>query len=407
MKIKNQLLITHGILVVLALVIVFINISTYKSMENDADIINQAGRLRMLSYNMAQISNQIILENDQIQKDNLASKLKMRIDEFDTTLTLLNGKDMNSNSNNYPRFSVRLETISDEWYVLFKPAYFSIVNSMPKDKSCEKINGEIDAFVNDINEMVSSYSIYAREKITRALIINGGLVLVIIVVTFYSFISTYKGIRKPLKILMRELKTLSLVDDEVSKRLKNMDTDEISEMTEYFNEMMYDQLTKTFNRRAGLSKLSRMVQYDNRRHFKLSLCFIDINGLKEVNDQLGHQFGDELIVSTVDGIKDEIREEDFIIRMGGDEFLVVFNGIDCETAEKVWMRIKHRYDQINIEENRKYMISVSHGIVDYGNDEISEVELLIKSADDKMYAEKKYIKEGLNVQIIKSEGHSI
>ncbi|MBF4692298.1 diguanylate cyclase [Fusibacter ferrireducens] len=405
MKIKNQLLITHGILVVLALVIVFINISTYKSMENDADIINQAGRLRMLSYNMAQISNQIILENDQIQKDNLASKLKMRIDEFDTTLTLLNGKDMNSNSNNYPRFSVRLETISDEWHVLLKPAYFSIVNSMPKDKSCEKINGEIDAFVNDINEMVSSYSIYAREKITRALIINGGLVLVIIVVTFYSFISTYKGIRKPLKILMRELKALSLVDDEVSKRLKNMDTDEISEMSEYFNEMMYDQLTKTFNRRAGLSKLSRMAQYDNRRHLKLSLCFIDINGLKEVNDQLGHQFGDELIVSTVDGIKVEIREEDFIIRMGGDEFLVVFNGIDCETAEKVWMRIKHRYDQINIEENRKYMISVSHGIVDYGNDEISEVELLIKSADDKMYAEKKYIKEELNVQIIKSEGH--
>jgi diguanylate cyclase (GGDEF)-like protein len=206
---------------------------------------------------------------------------------------------------------------------------------------------------------------------------------------------------------MRELKALSLVDDEVSKRLKNMDTDEISEMSEYFNEMMYDQLTKTFNRRAGLSKLSRMVQYDNRRHLKLSLCFIDINGLKEVNDQLGHQFGDELIVSTVDGIKDEIREEDFIIRMGGDEFLVVFNGIECETAEKVWMRIKHRYNQINIEENRKYMISVSHGIVDYGNDEILEVELLIKSADDKMYAEKKYIKEELNVQIIKSEGNSI
>jgi diguanylate cyclase (GGDEF)-like protein len=123
-----------------------------------------------------------------------------------------------------------------------------------------------------------------------------------------------------------------------------------------------------------------MVQYDNRRHLKLSLCFIDINGLKEVNDQLGHQFGDELIVSTVDGIKVEIREEDFIIRMGGDEFLVVFNGIDCETAEKVWMRIKHRYDQINIEENRKYMISVSHGIVDYGNDEISEVELLTQTS---------------------------
>ncbi len=55
-KIKNQLLLTHGILVALALTIVFINIFTYKDMENDANIINQAGKLRMLSYNMASFS---------------------------------------------------------------------------------------------------------------------------------------------------------------------------------------------------------------------------------------------------------------------------------------------------------------------------------------------------------------
>jgi len=50
---------------------------------------------------------------------------------------------------------------------------------------------------------------------------------------------------------------------------------------------------------------------------------------------------------------------------------------------------------------------VSHGIVDFGSYEISEVESLIKSADDKMYAEKKYIKEELKIQIIKSEHHQI
>jgi len=200
--------------------------------------------------------------------------------------------------------------------------------------------------------MVASFSIYARGKITRALTINGGLVLVIIAVTFYSFVSTNNRIRKPMKILMRELKDLSLIDDEVSK-------------------------------------LSRMLQYDNRRHLKMSLCFIDINGLKEVNDQLGHQFGDELIVSAVEGIKHEIREEDFIIRMDGDAFLFVFNGIDQDLAEKVWERINHRYEQVNLDEGRRYIISVSHGIVDFGSYEISEVESLIKAADDKMYAEKK------------------
>ena len=406
-KIKNQLLLTHGILVALALAIVFINICTYKDMENDSNIINQAGKLRMLSYNMAHLSNQITTGNDPVHEEHLASNLKLKIDEFDTTLTLLNGNGINSISVDHPQTAIRLETISKEWGEAFKPAYLSIIRTIPDEKSCEKINREVDSYVNDINEMVASFSIYARGIITRALTINGILVLVIIVVTFYSFISTNNRIRKPMKILMRELKDLSLIDDEVSKRLKNIDTDEISEMTEYFNEMMYDQLTKTFNRRSGLLKLSRMLQYDNRRHLKLSLCFIDINGLKEVNDQLGHQFGDELIVSAVEGIKHEIREEDFIIRMGGDEFLVVFNGIEQELAEKVWERINHRYVQINLEEDRRYIISVSLGIVDFGSYEISEVESLIKSADDKMYAEKKYIKEELKIQIIKSEGHSI
>lgn len=402
MKIKNQLLLTHGILVALALSIVLINVFAYKDMESDANIINQAGKLRMISYNMAQLSNQIITDKYLSHHVNLTSKLALRIDEFDTILVQLSDKKENS-AIDHPLTKVKFEKISKEWREVFKPAYLSIVRNNSDDKSCEKINSKIDSYVNGINEMVASFSVFARGKITRALTINGGLVFVIIIVTFYSFISTNNRIRKPMKVLMRELKELSLIDDEVSKKLKNIKSDEISEMTEYFNEMMYDQLTKTFNRRSGLSKLSRMIQYDNRRYLKLSLCFIDINGLKEVNDQLGHQFGDELIGSAVEGIKQEIRDDDFIIRMGGDEFLVVFNGIDQEIAEKVWERINHRYEQINKQEEKRYIISVSHGIVDFGSYEISEVESLIRAADDKMYAEKKYIKEELKVRIIKSK----
>ena len=79
-KIKNQLLLTHGILVALALAIVFINICTYKDMENDANIINQAGKLRMLSYNMANLSNQITTGNDPVHDEHLASNLKLKIE---------------------------------------------------------------------------------------------------------------------------------------------------------------------------------------------------------------------------------------------------------------------------------------------------------------------------------------
>jgi diguanylate cyclase (GGDEF)-like protein len=134
----------------------------------------------------------------------------------------------------------------------------------------------------------------------------------------------------------------------------------------------------------------------------MSLCFIDINGLKEVNDTLGHKFGDELIVSVVEGIRQEIREEDFIIRLGGDEFLIVFKGIGRDMSEKVWERINQRYQVINSHEERPYVISASHGIAEYDSDEKSEVDLLIKYADDEMYSEKKYIKEELKIKIIRS-----
>ena len=159
----------------------------------------------------------------------------------------------------------------------------------------------------------------------------------------------------------------------------------------------FDPLTKTFNRRAGIIRLNDLFPADERRHFIVSLCFIDINGLKEVNDMLGHKLGDELIVSVAEVIKETIRTQDFLVRLGGDEFLIVFNGIDNEMAEIIWKRIVQNYEQINKEKNRPYIISVSHGIVDFDNNRKTHVDDLINAADEKMYNEKQTIKKGLNV----------
>jgi len=159
----------------------------------------------------------------------------------------------------------------------------------------------------------------------------------------------------------------------------------------------FDSLTKTLNRRAGIAKLNELFPVDERRNFIVSLCFIDINGLKEVNDNLGHKFGDELIVSVAEVIKETIRAKDFLVRLGGDEFLIVFNGIDTEMAETIWQRIVQSYEKINQNENRQYIISVSHGIVDFDNKQKTHVDNLINAADEKMYDEKQNIKAGLNV----------
>ncbi len=163
----------------------------------------------------------------------------------------------------------------------------------------------------------------------------------------------------------------------------------------YYSE--YDPLTKTLNRRSGYEKIDRLVYKDDRRKNVFSLCFIDVNGLKQVNDNLGHEPGDELLVTVCDVIKLTIRENDFIIRIGGDEFLVVLDGIDAVQSEDIWKRIVFKFEEINLKESRPYIISVSHGIVEYNNEQKTEINDLIQKADEKMYKEKEIVKRNLNV----------
>ncbi len=402
MKIRHQLLLTHGLLVALAVLIVLINTLTYIDMESDAAIINQSGRLRALSYNMVQLSNRICSDYTYNNTD-LKRNLRQRMEEFESILVEL-GDPQNAKGKNFNHFKSieKLRNIDREWHKNFNPLYGSILADELTQESCKLINRHIDSYVDEINEMVTAYSIYAKEKVINALVINGGLLMLIIIVAGYSFISTESRIRRPMIALSQELMELSFIDD--SKRLGKGNRNEILEMKEHFNIMIYDQLTETYNRRSGLAKLGKILRTGGRRHLRISLCFVDINGLKDVNDQLGHKYGDELIISAVNGIKQEIREEDFIIRMGGDEFLIVLKGIGQEQAEMVWERIAQRYLTINEREDRPYSISVSHGISEYDseNPEGPDMDFLITEADNKMYAEKKYLKEVLKVQIIKS-----
>lgn len=162
--------------------------------------------------------------------------------------------------------------------------------------------------------------------------------------------------------------------------------------TKFFSR--YDVLTNVYNRRAGTDKLDDMLLAKERKNFLLSLCFVDVNGLKQVNDILGHKHGDELLKTVTGVIKDQIRESDFIARMGGDEFLVVFPRIDGESAENVWKRIVKQFDMINEQEDRHYLISVSHGIVFCGGEKsCTTTDNMIKAADEKMYDEKRFIKK--------------
>jgi len=99
----------------------------------------------------------------------------------------------------------------------------------------------------------------------------------------------------------------------------------------------------------------------------------------------------------VNVIKQVIRETDFIIRMGGDEFIIVFVNISIEEAESAWERILGIFDQINNTKSKPYIVSASHGIIEYDSIVEGDIDELIKRADIKMYAEKGDLKKKIKI----------
>lgn len=159
----------------------------------------------------------------------------------------------------------------------------------------------------------------------------------------------------------------------------------------------FDPLTKTFNRRAGYKKISNLITKSLKQNTTFSLCFIDINGLKSVNDNLGHEIGDSLLKNVASCVLENIREKDFVVRLGGDEFLIILDGINVDDAEKVWDRIVECFDKVNKEEDYSYIISVSHGLTEYSKKYNYEIDTLVQIADEKMYKEKQNLDKDLNI----------
>lgn len=149
-----------------------------------------------------------------------------------------------------------------------------------------------------------------------------------------------------------------------------------------------DDMTKMFKRRIGLKILEEEMKNVINDKKKLTICYSDINGLKEINDRLGHSFGDDIIITVADIIKNTIRKNDITIRMGGDEFLTIFKDCDYDDAINIWKRINKKIKEINEKENKKYLISISCGFAEYSYTHKLTMEEFITIADTEMYKDK-------------------
>ena len=150
----------------------------------------------------------------------------------------------------------------------------------------------------------------------------------------------------------------------------------------------FDSLTELPNRFLSLDRLNQLLLDARRSEDPLAVLFIDLDDFKKINDSLGHEVGDQMLVQVADRLRETLRGVDTIGRLGGDEFIVILGGIKTgNDAESIAETLLKKIRQPFVLDNRELVLNASIGIALYPDDGTTPAELL-RSADTAMYSAK-------------------
>lgn len=150
-----------------------------------------------------------------------------------------------------------------------------------------------------------------------------------------------------------------------------------------------DELTGIGNRRQMQEVLNLEIQKAAQTDSIFSIFLLDLNGFKAINDKLGHNVGDMALVHFTNVMKQVLRHEDFIFRLGGDEFILLLKNVHQDNAGAVKTRIHSLLEQapLKLDNDKTLYIKTSVGSACYPEDSI-ELDQLIEQADKDMFKNK-------------------
>jgi diguanylate cyclase (GGDEF)-like protein len=167
------------------------------------------------------------------------------------------------------------------------------------------------------------------------------------------------------------------------------DITEVALAREHISSLAYhDALTGLANRTSLGPSLEQAVQRTRRRNGRLAIVFIDLDGFKVVNDALGHDAGDALLVEVATRLRKHLRAGDFVARLGGDEFVVVLEDVqDAAPVETVARKLMAEITRPCRVAGRDASVTASIGISLFPDD-AADAAALMKHADTAMYVAK-------------------
>jgi diguanylate cyclase (GGDEF)-like protein len=247
-----------------------------------------------------------------------------------------------------------------------------------------------------------------------------GIFIISLIIIFYTifFIYLYKKAQNFVRKINKPLLKIISLTKNVGKKKKleklaSTGVTELDLLNENFNNMVkkleertkklieveakrelqehlanIDALTGAYNRRFLSNFTESYLKIVKREKSIFSLMIVDIDDFKFVNDTYGHNVGDEILILLVDQMKDLLRENDIIVRFGGDEFIVLLPDTNQENTINVANKLLEKINEIRCPFKDEFIgVTVSIGTAEYNkNDE--NIESIIRRADESLYTSK-------------------
>ena len=308
----------------------------------------------------------------------------------------------------------------------FVNIFNNVLNELPYSHNIKIDNNDYLLFTEKVKK-TNWYliSLINEEEITKEVenledyYINLGYLIIAFIISFYllffiylyskakSFVDT---INKPLLRIIEMTKSLGSKNK--IKKLEECGIVEIDTLNENFNKLANqleertqklvkseikrafheklantDSLTGVYNRRFLEDFSEKYMKIVKRDKSSLSILLIDIDNFKNKNDTYGHKTGDLIIKKLISCLKNILRDNDIIVRYGGDEFVVLLPTADIINAKKVANKLIAHINGLNKFEAEEFIFTITIGTAEYKEEDIS-VDNIIHRADESLYKAK-------------------
>lgn len=175
-----------------------------------------------------------------------------------------------------------------------------------------------------------------------------------------------------------------------SAELRNAQSALVSKLGKARRQAMFDPLTRLWNRRGGTELLNSALKEATRYNHTLGICLADIDNFKQINDQFGHQVGDQVLRRAAGGIVASVRPQDIVCRYGGEEFLIIVHDVNETGLTAVGERICAGMRKLAMSSGGESLpATISVGVALRARDQDIGADELVARADRALYQSKR------------------